>query len=433
MFNVLVIGSVLIEHPELNIRQCLANTLPDKLELENYDFILIDEDEIQLEMLVIRLRADLGWLKPVVSINRKSIYANLEFAATAKFFTEIRSLLLRYEQLNDLKLDDTYHQALKYLFIYPSGALTPIPGVFGPQLYAYFLQLLFRIDYSIINSIINELIELNLIVDKKYIDNCFCCSLCQSELLKFSENCPHCNSSNIIESKFIHCFKCGYVANETEFIVPDGLRCNNCRTKLKLIGDDYDHPLESSKCLNCQEIFIEGNSSALCISCGHLANDINKLPKHIYHAYQIKTGNDGKFLSYIKGETLYLFDKLNYAHKDYFLQMLEWLIRLYKRHSDEHFNLIVLELDLKNDDLDLRKLAQTFKMTLRTTDLYCHSGLGTVLFLFPKSSVIDGDIIQEKLMKSIMSTFNNAEKKTKLHAYTADQLLNLDFRELWFK
>jgi hypothetical protein len=104
--------------------------------------------------------------------------------------------------------------------------------------------------------------------------------------------------------------------------------------------------------------------------------------------------------------------------------MLEWLIRLYKRHSDEHFNLIVLELDLKNDDLDLRKLAQTFKMTLRTTDLYCHSGLGTV---------IDGDIIQEKLMKSIMSTFNNAEKKTKLHAYTADQLLNLDFRELWFK
>ena len=113
MFNVLVIGSVLIEHPELNIRQCLANTLPDKLELENYDFILIDEDEIQLEMLVIRLRADLGWLKPVVSINRKSIYANLEFAATAKFFTEIRSLLLRYEQLNDLKLDDTYHQALK--------------------------------------------------------------------------------------------------------------------------------------------------------------------------------------------------------------------------------------------------------------------------------------------------------------------------------
>lgn len=91
MFNALVIGSVVIEHPELNIRQCLANTLPDKLELEDYDFILIDEDEIQLEKLVIRLRADLGWLKPVVSINRKSIYANLEFAATAKFLLKLEA------------------------------------------------------------------------------------------------------------------------------------------------------------------------------------------------------------------------------------------------------------------------------------------------------------------------------------------------------
>ncbi|AUR53101.1 hypothetical protein [Aquella oligotrophica] len=431
MFKVLVVGSIVIEHPELNVRQCLADTLPDKI--EDYDFILIDGAEIQLGKLVTRLRADLGWLKPVVSINGKSIYANLEFAATANFFTEIKSLLVRYQQLDDLKLDDTYHRALKYLFLYPSEALIPLPGVFGAQLYTYLLQQLFQIDYGVINSIINELIELNLITDKKYIDNCFCCSLCQSELLKFSENCPHCNSSNIIESKFVHCFKCGYVANEIEFIVPEGLRCNNCRTKLKLIGDDYDHPLESSRCLNCQEIFIEGNSSALCISCGHLANDINKLPKHTYHAYQIKIGNDSKFLSYIKGETLYLFDKLNYAHKDYFLQMLEWLIRLYKRHSDEHFNMLVLELDLKNDDLDFRKLSQTFKMTLRTTDLYCNSGLGTVLFLFPKSSVIDGNIIKEKLMKSIMTTFSNAEKEPKLNAYAADQIVNLDFRELWFK
>lgn len=95
--------------------------------------------------------------------------------------------------------------------------------------------------------------------------------------------------------------------------------------------------------------------------------------------------------------------------------------------------MLVLELDLKNDDLDFRKLSQTFKMTLRTTDLYCNSGLGTVLFLFPKSSVIDGNIIKEKLMKSIMTTFSNAEKEPKLNAYAADQIVNLDFRELWFK
>lgn len=258
------------------------------------------------------------------------------------------------------------------------------------------------------------------------------CNQCDSEYLRFSENCPSCNSSNLIDSKFIHCFKCGYVADENQFIYTDGLRCSNCRSKLKLIGDDYDHPLESTKCLNCDELFIDGNSSVLCISCGNTSSDISKLHKHAYYSYQLSITNESKFISYLKGEAIYLFDKLNYASKDYFLQMLQWLIRIYQRHPDEQFGLLELQINLEHEDLNLRELALIFKNTLRSTDIYCSLGIGRVLILLPKTIDTDLDKIVTKISNLILAHINGDKSKFKSNSYTVDDLIQLDLQKTWF-
>lgn len=435
MLNAIIFGDVQLNSSEVGVSY--TNSLEElNHNIHDYDFIVCDGNSSRLLHDIFYIRHDLKYLKPIVTVGSNSIYANLEFTQlnVEKFLNSLKLLLVRYEQVQSITLDSKYHLILKYIFIYHEEALAiPTAGVYQEQLYFYPLQKFYNIDFTEVNNIINELAELNLVKDKKYIDNCFCCSLCQSELLKFSECCPNCNSTNVVESKFIHCFKCGYVANESEFIVADGLRCHNCRSKLKLIGDDYDHPLESGKCINCQEIFIDGVSSSLCVSCNHLSYDTTKLARHIYYSYQVKEGVDAKFINYIKGDTLYLFDKLNYASKDYFLNILEWLVKLYSRHQDEHFNVFHLHLDLDHINLDLRDLSIAFKTILRTTDLYCKLDMSQVLLLFPKSSINDLDIIHEKLANGIKSITDGDYSSSQLKGYSVTQLMELDFKDMWFK
>lgn len=430
MYRVLIIGNKAIGQ-SVGWTIDFADTYVPNSNFGNYDFIIFSNYYPELIADITHLRCNIKYLKPIGSLNFTSNYVNFTYSVDLRFIPLIDETLKRYNNIGNLSCNGKFHMLLKYLYLYPKNSLTPIMGLNGNYYASYVVETIFQIEPKIIEEVLKDLSDLNLIASKRFEFSSFCCSTCRCEIIKFNEICPNCNSTNIVNSKFIHCFKCGYVGTELNFLHNHELKCPNCSKVLQLIGDDYDHPLESGLCQTCGEIFVDSETTATCMSCNVLYSNVTLLSKNYYYHYELKENQEQRFISYIKGESFYLFDKINYISKEHFTYMLNWMLMLYKRHNDEHFNIVRLSFNNKAEELNFRELAEKFKGFLRNTDLYCTVGASAVLVLFPKSKEEDKIILKDRINTVINECVDGMIGYIKTTCYTAKDLSQSDVSKLW--
>ena len=98
------------------------------------------------------------------------------------------------------------------------------------------------------------------------------CRKCNSAHPHYHDVCPQCKSIQIEKSPGLHCFTCGHVAPQADFMRDGKLVCPQCQTRLRHIGVDYDRPLTQYGCLDCHHVFLEADVQVRCLDCGDVTD-----------------------------------------------------------------------------------------------------------------------------------------------------------------
>lgn len=93
------------------------------------------------------------------------------------------------------------------------------------------------------------------------------CRACDSSHLNYIDLCPTCTGLQIKAASFLHCFGCGYVAEEGAFQASAQRACPKCARILRHIGVDYDRALETFSCSDCGASFSDAKIVARCLNC----------------------------------------------------------------------------------------------------------------------------------------------------------------------
>jgi GGDEF domain-containing protein len=220
------------------------------------------------------------------------------------------------------------------------------------------------------------------------------CPKCDGCHHNFVDICPHSGSIDIQQKPFLHCFTCGHVAPEENFLSRGILVCPNCRSTLRHIGADYDRPMENYVCRDCGKSFVEPAVIAHCLTCGAENNPDALVPRQIQALRLAPRGSTAARTGSL--EDIYaLLDNLNYVRPQHFESLVDWLLAICRRHREERFSLLGIRLrniETLTDRLGRHRVAELIdgfavrlRETIRRTDLSTRSSQRSLWLLLPKT------------------------------------------------
>jgi hypothetical protein len=267
------------------------------------------------------------------------------------------------------------------------------------------------------------LAEQNILEKSTLVDKLFCCPFCFSAHLKLTDRCPNCNSINIKQEKFIHCFSCGYVAPEAKFEKNSRFVCPSCNAKLKLIGEDYDRPLESGVCNDCGEYHIDSKIEITCITCRKEFSSEDLVKRNVYK-YKLTTFGLNQIKYGTVNLTYLLVDNSNYINTEYFNLILDWFIQMNLRYKDDIFSMVVLKVVPASEYVDytlLSELSKVLRGMQRNTDFGVRIDNNILMFIYPKIDVDGVEIIKSRF-KGFSDNIhhNNKSLDLKIECFTSD-------------
>ena len=365
-------------------------------------------------MLVDRLRQDSRFaLVPLFLLKDHSPQIALRTDGKAKSFSQI---LTRADAINEL-LDDIGPQLAEYCanlryrvlaFGYSRSleGFQPTRDWSHPRLYSYpILESLTGLDREL-DSWLDTLQQQGFLRTGPLIDRIRSCPRCGFAHLNFIDLCPHCESKNIVNLPFLHCFTCGTVAPEEEFRADLVLLCPQCRTRLRHIGTDYDRALEEYLCHDCGASFIEPKILANCTHCDS-RTDPASLPSRQIHELQLTDKALIAARTGILEEVGSVLDHLQNLHFDHFLFQLNWFLLYCRRYQEETFSLV--GLTLANMDMLIEQLGRALamemveeyagrlKQMIRDTDLTTRNGLYELWLLLPRTDAKGSQVLGERI------------------------------------
>lgn len=319
-----------------------------------------------------------------------------------------REIIDAIETLGDRPSLGPEDQLLRYLYTRPELDLMPKPDWTLPQLYTFPVCSALMQDPSPNGPALMSLLARGFVEPVSLVDRIRLCPHCLQAQLLFVDVCTNCSDLDIAQTEFLHCFTCGHVDREERFMLEDKMMCPRCRTTLRLIGTDYDRPLENYSCDACQHQFIEPDVKARCLGCSRYwePGDLVKMNVH-----QLRITQRGRMAARTGswGDIYKVMDHLNFAEVGHFRQTLDWQIKLARRHSELGFGLIcvrmqnVLELV---DNIGRNKVSQildTFaervRQLVRTTDLIARSNEQLLWLLLPQTPKEGCSILLGKLLE----------------------------------
>ncbi|MBN2514165.1 MAG: diguanylate cyclase, partial [Sedimentisphaerales bacterium] len=257
------------------------------------------------------------------------------------------------------------------------------------------------------SALIEGLLDRKLVETSQLIDRLRLCPKCNGAHLNYIDVCPNCGAIDIIHQPFLHCFACGHVAPEKSFFTQDALICPNCKGRLRHIGSDYDRPLENFHCRECGHIFVEPAVSCHCMHCGTASDPDALAPRPIYSYQLTEKGRISATTGSVE-DIFSLFDNLNYVNPIVFESILDWLLSLCRRHTDEHFSLIairmvnLIELADKIGRHKTKELIDEFarrvRELIRSTDLTTRTNQNTLWLLLPKTPPSGSQIVLNRIL-----------------------------------
>lgn len=298
-------------------------------------------------------------------------------------------------------------QLLRFLYTRPEVELIPSPDWTLPQLYTFPVNAALMQDPSPNGPALMSLLARGFVEPVNLVDRIRLCPQCVQAQLLFVDLCPNCNDLDIAQTEFLHCFTCGHVDREERFTHDEKMMCPRCRTTLRLIGTDYDRPLENFSCASCQHQFIEPEIKARCLGCEQYwpPGDLVKMNVH-----QLRITQRGRMAARTGswGDIYKVMDHLNFADIGHFTQTLNWQIKLARRHPELSFGMICLRMQNVLELVDsigqnkvsqiLDTFAERVRQLVRTTDLISRSNEQLLWLLLPQTRKEGCSILLERLL-----------------------------------
>lgn len=334
--------------------------------------------------------------------------------------TQIEAIHALINQLN-VTCFDWKSKLLYFLFTRPKLTLRPYKDWLNPYYFYYPLIEYFTNEKVEYWQWINDLLKQNILNKSKLIDQLFCCRNCRSAHLHFSEHCPSCKSINIQATNFLHCFSCGLIAPQEEFVKGDRLICAKCNNQLRHIGDDYDRPLESGLCLDCNNYYMDTVLEVTCMICNKAYPTDNLTKNPIYEYTITEQGRNAILLNSL--ETLVtIFDRINCISSDYFFATLDWFLGMQRRYPEEVFSLVGMSLPFPSTDIAstfMQHFAEQLRQLVRTTDFVTRLNERCLWMLFPKTDQTKLAFIQSRIQGCIENAPDQLKKNIKLTYYSS--------------
>ncbi len=292
---------------------------------------------------------------------------------------------------------DARNRFLAYCYVRAPLHLKPHKDWHNASYYIYPLISLFLPETVNLSQWLEECTQKNLFTQEKFMGGQFVCNACQNAYLSFTERCPNCHDEQIVSLLFLHCFACGLIAPENDFIREGRFQCPKCHSVLRHIGNDYDRPLESGQCLHCQTYYQESELWVRCMICNKEYSP-DKLGKNTYYLYTVSEENAENILNRYFTQNLQIFDDIHYMEPSFFMALLDWLLALNRRYPEEEFSLIGLWLPLSTEITPfLQPFAEHLKTILRQTDILTRLMENEIWLLLPKTNQEGLDTLLSRL------------------------------------
>lgn len=291
------------------------------------------------------------------------------------------------------RLQDQDDLLLALLWSHPEMTLEPVRDWHAPTLYRYpLLEAL--LDEGTVEHWVRTLRHRRLLDSVELIDRVRLCPGCQRAHLSFVDVCPECDALDIRVEPGLHCFSCGHVGPQHRFLSQGMLRCPNCSTVLRHIGEDYDRPLENHVCGSCQHIFMEGAVLARCMGCGQ-AHKPDMLEALAIHTYRLSETGRLAARTGDLGGMYQVFDDINYITPEHFQFFCDWSLELVRRHTENAFGIVLLRLDHVPELVDrlghqratrlVDAFAERLKTLVRSTDLMTRTSEDCLWLFLPQT------------------------------------------------
>jgi len=268
-----------------------------------------------------------------------------------------------------------------------------------------------------------------LLITMGLVDRIRICPHCDTGKFNYIDSCPMCKSLDFAKKKMLHCFTCGHVAPEENFKNGMMLICPRCNSTLRHIGSDYDRPVESYLCNNCNERFIEPEVKADCLKCRQKSAPEDLAIRQLYHYGMTAKGKRAVQLGIIDFE-FSLFDNNRNVLPLYFYHIADWLLQMKARYTDEEFSLLCIKIvgleaigstagmtQFKNL---IDELATRIRELVRLTDITTSTGANTFWVLLPRTNQKGGELLASKVEKlaEMVSLGNGAHIKIQVKCFT---------------
>jgi GGDEF domain-containing protein len=377
-------------------------------------FIVGTEDRQVGENLLVQLRhAPFSAAKPVFLTRSLGLPADLladgVIETVGEAALKAAPILKRLADIDPKIFDESESRVfslLTFLYARPESEIIPSRHWTNEHLYQYPLPAAMLGENDTIHSWLRNLIDRNLIREVALVDRVRHCPNCNGAHLNFIDICPECQNIDIFRSPFLHCFTCGNVAPENDYLKEGVLACLNCHTRLRHIGVDYDRALENYQCRNCRNIFADPDVMAQCQHCGNQNVPDELIPRKICR-FAITEQGIMSARSGLLDDMFALLDTLNNVRPAYFESLLDWLLLLCARYPEENFGLVglrihnVVELTEKIGRRRVVELIDGFagrlRELIRGTDLSTRTTRQIFWLLLPKTDFEGCNTVLERI------------------------------------
>lgn len=284
---------------------------------------------------------------------------------------------------------------LAFLYLRPERLLSPLTEWHNQRICRYPLADTFCESGEDGLLLVDRLRRRGLLANTSLLERFHACGKCGAGHLLFLERCPQCGGIDITEQTFLHCYACGHVGTQDDYLRKDGLSCPQCLARLRHIGVDYDRALETLCCQSCSGRFTEPDVRARCLQCQTVAAP-DGLVERRFHGLKLTPAGELAARTGQIGDLYKLMDEFSHAHPEYFVQTLDWLIDVSRRHREVQFGLACLRFSnvhLLAARLPRHRLAQMFdalaqrlRALIRTTDLFMREDETHCWLLLPQTT-----------------------------------------------
>ena len=251
------------------------------------------------------------------------------------------------------------------------------------------------------------------------------CGGCGSGRLNYVDVCPECHALDIVRQPSLHCFTCGHVGAQEQFLKDGVLICPNCYSRLRHIGSDYDRPLENYRCRACQAFFVDSAVDARCLDCGQVHSPERLRVREVRH-FQLSESGRLRCRQGLDGSTAAdaYFQRLNLTGEAGFHELLNWQLALVQRYGEPGFSL----LGLRVDNLDqvfaelgemrghalVDALVERVQEIIRDTDRCTRSREDVLWMLLPRTPASGLQRLQARLLEGAQQVQNDAREQVGL-------------------